>query len=229
MKLPGLIIVSILLAVFAIEVLGGDAGDLVYPIDLEDRDRVEVIYERVRREVDVEPSRIDADPDADVLFLRLHTDVGEFANLAIDAGVLNSDRTEYTPYLGGGLRYLVYDQIAWRIGAFAQVHYARDVAASSDVEYRYTEAETGVLFGRKYIVLGQIGFVPYAGPIFSLVRIDGDERGDDRQWRDFDGDERNAVGGVVGASFQMQGMNGFRVEARIFEEISYSVGVAAAF
>ena len=216
-----------------------DAGGLVYPIDYPHRARAELMYERVQRGVEItsETPNVDADLDADVFALRLHTGLGQYARLDFDLGGMSAGRGSYSFMGGVGLRYLAFEHEAWRGGAFGQVRYAPDLsdqmngpgATRSRVSYDLTEADAGFLAAYRTRVAEGFTVTPYAGPVLSILRLSGRARDEAGVRRRFRADEDRLLGVAAGLSFEFRDMNGIRIEARYFDDISLSAAAALVF
>jgi hypothetical protein len=207
-----------------------DVGDLIFPADLGDATRAELIYENVTRGMDASQGGRDfeADFEADLVFLRIHTGVGPSASLDFDVGTVNPSGGDYALYGGAGLRYLAYDAGVWRCGAFAQIHYGYQLEAedagpdgADTGEADLLDVDAGVLVSGNFDLGGQIGLMPYAGPIFSKSDLDGDAG--------FDAEEDQSFGAAVGLGLRFAGGNGIRAEARILDDVSYSIAAGLAF
>lgn len=191
-----------------------DAGDPIFPQDLDDKTRAEIIYQGWKRDLDT-----GGEIDADIYLLRLHTDVGQYAYLDFDLGGLDLSEGELSFYGGLGLRYLAYDGDTWRVSPYAQGHYSPD-PSTKDTEYdSLIDAEAGVLFAFKLQMTDDLMLMPYVGPALSIVRLSGDE----------DAEEDNLLGGVAGASLEMPGHNSIRLELQIFDQLSVSAAAGIAF
>ncbi len=214
-----------------------DSGDLIYPRDVGVKARAELGYENLRR--DVEITSVSGDPvetfDADVFFLRMQTDVGPEARMDFDVGLMDSGRS--LRWFGGvGLRFLAYRHEDFRVGTFAQVRYAPDLKgridlpgqARTEVDHDLIEADAGILFGYLFRLGDQLTITPYAGPVLSIVRLDGDYRLDGERI-DFRAREDHLFGGAAGLALQLPGQNSIRFEGRYFDEWSVSVAAAITF
>jgi hypothetical protein len=207
-----------------------DVGDLVFPVDLGDSTRAELVYEDVTRGMDASEggSDFNTDFEADLIYVRIHTSVGPSASLDFDAGAINPSGGQYAPYGGVGLRYLAYQADAWRCGAFAQVHYGYQLEAD-DVgpdgtdtgEADLLDVDAGVLLSGNFEVGGQLSLMPYAGPIYSTSDLNGDGG--------FDAEQEQEFGAAVGLGFRFAGGNSIRAEARILDDVSYSIAAGIAF
>jgi len=210
-----------MVSVFAMMVTGGisayaaDAGDLIFPADIENyKARAEFVYEHRERELDV-----GTDLSLDAYYLRIHTDLGKTAYLDFDLGGIEPDGGDLEFYGGIGLRFMAYDSELWRVGPFAQVHYAPSFTVE-EVEYDDAiDADGGLLVTRKIKLNDQLTLLPYAGPILSIIRLNGD----------VDADEDQTFGAVTGLSLQMPGQNTFRVEAQFYDDVSISVAAGMIF
>lgn len=203
--------------------LAADVGDPVYPIDMNGKIRAEVVYENVQRDVEITsgPAEGDGKVEADAYYLRIHTDVGKYAYLDFDLGGVDPKGGDLGFYGGVGLRATVYDGDVLRLGAFAQLHYAPGIETEDDAEYDWLDGDAGILAAAKLKLDKELTVLPYAGPVFSIVRLDGDD--------DFEAEEDNPVGAAIGLALGLPGQNGLRFEARIFDEVSFSVAASIAF
>jgi len=196
------------------QVRAADAGDPVFPIDLNNKARAELLYENRQRELDNGLKL-----KADVFLLRMHTDVGQHAYLDFDVGMIGPQGGDYEFYGGIGLRFLAYDSAEWRISPYAQIHYAPSLEVKS-VEYDdLIDADAGLLVAYKWKPNDQLTVMPYAGPALSIIRLSGD----------VDADEDQLFGFVTGVSLQMPGLNSFRIEAQFFDQVSISASAGISF
>lgn len=214
-----------------------DAGDLVFPQDRKHKPRVELLYENVNRDIRItstDPSSKQS-LSADAYALRIQTEIGPQARLDIDLGALSAG--DGHQFMGGvGLRFLAFDMGAWRGGAFGQVRYAPDVRDAIDlpdrgrtrVDYNWVEADAGFLVAYRVPVADRFEMVPYAGPVFSILRFSGNLREDDDRSR-FRAEENRLFGFAAGLGLTFQGMNGLRFEARYFDDLSISVAASMVF
>lgn len=196
-------------------VQGADAGDLIFPSDVDNhRARAELVYENRQRDLDVGGTL-----KLDAYYVRMHTDLGQNAYLDFDVGGIEPDGGDLEFYGGVGLRFLAYDSDTWRIGPFAQVHYTPSFKLES-VDYDDAlDADAGLLVTYKVALNDQLTLMPYAGPALSIIRLSGD----------VDADEDQTFGGVAGISLQMPGQNTFRVEAQYYDDVSISVAAGMVF
>jgi len=208
-------------SIFAVVIGGGisayaaDAGDLIFPTDIENyKARAEFVYENRERDLDVGSTM-----NLDAYYLRLHTDLGKTAYLDFDLGGIEPDGGDLEFYGGIGLRFMAYDSETWRFGPFAQVHYTPSFTLGS-VEYDDAiDADGGLLATYKLKLNDQLTLMPYAGPILSIIRLNGDE----------DAKEDQTFGGVAGVSLQMPGQNTFRLEAQYYDNVNISVAAGMIF
>lgn len=215
-------------------VQANDAGDLVFPRDYPHKVRAELIYENLQRDIRItSPVREKESLDADVFALRVHTDIGRYARLDFDVGAMSAGSGSHKLVGGVGLRFLAFEHEAWRGGAFGQVRYAPDLTDRLDlndgreqVKYDLVEADAGFLVSYRLRLFDQFNVRPYAGPVFSIVRLSGNVREDDDRSR-FRAEEDQIMGGVLGLGLEFQGANGLRFETRYFDD--FSVSVAASF
>lgn len=216
-------LLTTLLATVALPALAraADVGATALPKDHFNKAHAEIIYENTDRDLD------QGTLESDALYLRIHTAVGQTATLDFDLGGLDAQDADWAPYGGIGLRYLVYEAPAWRIGAHLQVHYAPDI--ESDLEKAdLLEVDGGVSLIGRIPVAKDLILMPYVGPVFSIVRIDGDaEVGDGKE--SFDLEEDSPIGVAAGLALQLPEGNTLRVEARAFDGVSFSAAAGIAF
>ncbi|HMP88995.1 MAG TPA: hypothetical protein PJ991_02275 [Kiritimatiellia bacterium] len=191
-----------------------DAGDPVFPIDLNNKARAELLYENRQRDLDN-----DLRLKADVFALRIHTDVGQYANLDFDIGMISPAGGSDEFYGGIGLRFLAYDSEYWRLSPYAQVHYAPRFRMGGVSYDDLIDADAGLLLACKLKLDQQLTLMPYAGPVLSIVRIGGND----------DPREDRVLGGVAGVSLLMPGNNTIRIEAQYFDRVSVSAAAGIAF
>lgn len=213
----------ILCMIFMVAVLGPmtppawstDAGDPVFPVDLGNKARAELIYGSQERDLDT-----GARFKADVFLLRLHTEVAEYSSLDFDLGGISPSGGDFEFYGGVGLRLLAYDGDTYRISPYAQVHYAPTVEIKGASYNDLIHADAGLLFAAKWTLNDQLAIMPYAGPALSILRMSGDGS---------DPEEDNLFGAVGGVSLHMPGMNTFRIEVQYFDQVSFSVAAGITF
>lgn len=194
-----------------------DVGDPVFPVDLKDKSRFELIYGNEKRDMDFDG--VIAEFEADTYVLRMHTDVGQYAYLDFDVGYMDPSDGSGAFYGGVGLRYLVYDAEKYRMAANLQGHYAPSLdfdGADAD----YWSVDGGVTLAGKIKIDDQLTILPYVGPIVSTVNLDGD---------DVDASEDNILGAVAGLSLELREMNTIRVEVRYVDSASISAAAGIAF
>ena len=221
--------------------LGGwaiDASDLVFPVDYPHGVRREVVFENVRRRVDVTANSLGKETgmEANVFALRFHTAIIPGARMDFDLGTLGSSRGSYALLAGFGLRYLAFDYGPWRCGAFGQARFASKASdkmnlpnvGDADVKHDWLEADLGALASYRVRVADRLALAPYAGPILSVLRLSGDI-----QETGFDGklkaEANQIIGAVVGVAAEFNGANGIRLEMQFFDEVSFSVGATYVF
>jgi hypothetical protein len=61
--------------------------------------------------------------------------------------------------------------------------------------------------------------MPYVGPALSVIQLSGDN----------DAGEDNIFGGVAGISLLMPSQNSLRVEAQVFDQVSFSIAAGLAY
>lgn len=200
-----------------------DIGDPVFPMDMNGKIRAEVVYENLQRDLEVTsgPAEGEGELEADAYYLRIHTDVGQYAYLDFDLGGIDPQGGDLGFYGGVGLRAMVYDGDVLRLGAFAQLHYAPGIEGEGEAEYDWLDGDAGFLAAAKIKLDRGLTVMPYAGPVFSIVRLDGDD--------DFEAEEDNPVGAAIGLALGLPGQNGIRFEAKVFDQVSFSVGASIAF
>lgn len=201
--------------------LAADVGSTALPKDHFNKAHAEIIYENVDRDLD------QGTLEADVLYLRLHTAVGQTATLDFDIGGLDAQDADTALYGGVGLRYLVYDAPAWRLGAHLQVHYAPDIESELE-KADLLEVDGGITLAGRIKLADDLVLMPYVGPAFSIIRLDGDADAGDGE-ESFDLEEDNPVGAVAGLALQLPEGNTLRIEARAFDGVSFSAAAGIVF
>ena len=214
-----------------------DAGDLVFPADYADRIRWEVGYESLHRDIQItsESPEVQTGLDADVFVLRLQTGIVPNARLDFELGVMDPNTGNYSGLGGVGLRYLAFDHGPWRAGMFGQIRYVADVdipqalpgADTAEANCDWVEANVGALASYRFRLADQFALIPYAGPLFSLLRLTGDVQDAGGEDSDFRAKENRFFGAAIGLGLEALGVNGIRAEMQIFDDVSFSV--AAAF
>lgn len=195
-------------------VRAADSGDPVLPVDLAGKARAEIIYEARDRELDDGGTF-----EADVFTLRAHTEVGEYAYLDFDLGGINPSGGDLEFYGGLGLRYIAYEGVAFRLSPFVQFHYAPALEVDGVKYDDLFDVDAGLLLAGKWRIDDQLSIMPYAGPVVSLVRLNGDN----------DASEDQSFVAVAGISLLMPGHNTFRVEAQLTGNPGFSVAAGIAF
>lgn len=216
-----------------------DVGDLVFPFDFTDRIRWEVGYENLQRDIHIttEAPPMDTSLNADIFALRLQTGIVPNARLDFEIGGLDPNTGNYTLMGGVGLRYLAFDHGPWRVGIFGQARYLPTFENYLDlvgirgarVDHDWLEANVGSLVSYRFRVADQFALVPYAGPLFSLMRLTGEVKDTQRTNIDFRARENQFIGAAFGLGLEAQGVNGIRMELRIFDNVSLSVAAAFVF
>jgi hypothetical protein len=197
----------------------GDLGDLVFGKDTPDLGRAEIAYEYIQRDFDAGTF------EADAYYLRAYTDVGPLASLDFTVGGLDYGG-DIGIFGGVGLRYLVYDADQWRVGAAAQIRYAPEFEGEFDgraVEADIIEGDIGLPVALK-LKTDQVVVSPYAGPLFSMLRVGGDAA--DGESLD---EDANTFGGLFGVQLLFPGGNGIRLEGRYLDDVSFSAAASIAF
>lgn len=218
----------------------GDVGAPILPQDHRNKQHWELVYEDISRDLDDVDGPLNAGEtlEGDALFVRFHTDLGQAATMDFDLGGLDISGADIALYGGLGLRFLVYDQPAWRLGAHLQVHYAPGIEversaagvlpADSSLDYDLLEVDGGVTFAGKIRLDDQLTIMPYIGPVLSVVSLDGDAESSGAK-ANVDAGEDNVLGAVAGVALILPEGNTLRVEARVFDEASFSAAAGIAF
>jgi len=194
-----------------------DVGDPIFPVDLKDKSRFELIYDNQKRDLDFDGQTVEFEADSYVL--RMHTDVGQYAYLDFDVGYMDPADGSGAFYGGVGLRYLVYDAEKYRMAANIQGHYAPSLEFDGE-DADYWSVDGGVTLAAKIKIDEQLTILPYAGPVLSTVNLDGDE---------VSGNEDNIIGAAAGISLELREMNTIRIEARYFDGYSLTAAAGVAF
>jgi hypothetical protein len=197
--------------------MASDVGDPVFPVDMKEKARAEIIYENMQRDLDVDGETYGF--ESDMYFVRMHTDLGQFAYLDFDVGYMDPSDGSGAFYGGVGLRYLVYDAEAYRLAAHIQGHYAPSLEIEEE-DADFWSVDGGITLAGKIRVDEQLTIVPYAGPVVSTINLDGDA---------VDGGEDQVFGGVAGLSLNLREQNTIRIEARVFDDVSLSAAAGLAF
>ena len=96
--------------------------------------------------------------------------------------------------------------------------------ANGDLEYDLWEIDGGILWNGRIRLADDLLFIPYAGPALSTLSLDG-EVGEE----DFDADADQVFGAVAGLAFELPEGHTFRIEARWFDEVSFSAAAGIVF
>jgi hypothetical protein len=233
---------TILLAgyVLAGNASAADVGAPILPQDHRNKEHWEIVYEDLNRDLDDDNGPLSAGDSlsGDALFVRFHTRLGDAATMDFDLGGLDISGADLAPYAGVGLRFLVYDQASWRLGAHLQVHYApgieveRDgrgiIADRSELDYDLMEVDGGVTLAGKIKIDEQLTIMPYAGPVLSVVNLDGDASASGAE-ANLDAGEDNVIGALAGLALVLPEGNTLRFEARVFDDVSLSVAAGFVF
>lgn len=210
-----------------------DVGDPVFPLDLQDKARAEVIYEHLNRKTDLDvgtnPTK-EQKVQGDIFMARIHTDVGSTANLDFDLGGIGPSGSDFGFYVGLGIRMLVIDQDSWRLSAVAQGHYAPSLSGEVggiQSDYHIWNADAELLLSGKIPLVGQVTVVPYIGPGVSIQRLDGESTTGSKE--DISAQEKQVFGGVAGVSLNLDGGHTIRFEGRLFGSAEMSVAAGIAF
>ena len=217
-----------------------DAGAPVLPRDHSGKTHWEVVFDSMSRDLDEPkgPLSVGDTFEADALYLRFHTDIGQAASLDFDAGALNADEADTSFYGGVGLRLLAYDSEAWRVGAHLQVHYAPGVEAERSgqgivagrtrLDYDLLEVDGGVTLAAKLKLADDLTVMPYVGPVFSVLNLDGDAEASGAR-EGIDASEDNVIGAMAGIALVLPEGNTLRIEARAFDSVSVSAAAGIVF
>jgi opacity protein-like surface antigen len=210
-----------------------DVGDQIFPVDLNDMSRAEVIYEHQDRDTNLKIGDGGSQKqtlNANLFMARLHTDVGENASLDFDVGGVDPSGGDFGFYGGLGIRMLAYDADVLRVSAEAQGHIAPSLSGTVggvQSDYHEWNADAGVMVGAKLPLADNVKFMPYVGPTLSLDRLDGHTTtGSDEK---IHATEKSPVGGAAGIALLMPGNSSFRIEGRYYggtPEISIGAGIA---
>jgi len=228
-----LLAVTFLISIPVLQVMAADAGDPIFPMELREKSRMSVVYESINRGLEVTTG-----PDAtrtikaDTLYLRVHNEIGQTASVDVDIGAINPKGGDYDYYVGAGLRMLVIDTDPMRISVFAQLHYSpiEIKSGGTKTDFDYFEGDGGVIFALKVPVDNQVVFMPYLGPVISIVRLDGDVRDTLTGVKsDYDAEEKNLLGIAGGLSLKLKENHTIRAEIRYFDQVNFSVAAAVAF
>ena len=114
----------------AVPAFAEDVGDPVFPVDLKDKSRFELIYGYEKRDMDFDG--VIAEFESDTYVLRMHTDVGQYAYLDFDVGYMDPAEGSGAFYGGVGLRYLVYDAVRHNRSDAAMVRVISPVVPGED-------------------------------------------------------------------------------------------------
>lgn len=225
-------VVTLLIGCCAQRMAGAaNVGDQIFPKDLKGKARSGVVYDNVRREVDVTSGAGTLDKvEYDAVYLRVNTDVGEVASLDFDLGGADPSGGDFTYYVGLGLRLLAYDSDQMRLTMMAQIHYTPLETKEAGVKYDYDliEGEAGLFIAGKRKIEKQLTLMPYVGPVFSIVRLDGDAGGGATK-SGFDAEENTKIGVAAGASVLLSEQHSMQAEVRYFDDFNFSLGIAIAF
>jgi hypothetical protein len=204
-------------------------GDALFPQDMNDKARAEIVYENLQRGLDIDSgvSLASDEIEADLYMVRIRTDLGPSGYLDFDLGGFDPSGGDVAFYGGVGLRYLAYDAPVWRLSTVAQIHYAPNVSAG-DEEHDFLDGDLALLLAGKMTIDKQLTIMPYVGPVVSIVRLDGDAE-TEGDTEDFDAEEDSLVGVAVGIALELPGQHGLRVEGQFFDEASISAAASFAF
>ncbi len=215
-----------------------DAGDLIFSGDHPRRARVELLYENVERRIDITSENPDLRRtfDADVFALRIQSAVTPTARLDFDIGAMSAGGGNNQLMGGVGLRFLAFEEGAWRGGTFAQVRYTEDLrdrfdlrdAENQDARFDLVEGDAGFLISYHFPVAGQFHITPYGGPVASVLRLSG-RTGEGETRERFRARQDQILGVVAGVGFQFADATGLRIEFRYFDEFSVSAAAALTF
>ena len=236
-----LVLAAIIAACFTPAIAhAGDSGDWITPADHSQRSRAEIIYEHANRKITIDsisPSQ-HSRFEADSFLARLQYALTPDARMDGLVGFFRPSDGDLTPFLGIGLRYNAIDVNPWRLSAYGQLRQSLETRADVSlhdsprpvpVRYSFTEFELGLLASRRHRIADHAAIIPYAGPMFSILRLSGKRR-DDRPGSDrFSADERMMLGAVAGVGLEFYGQHSMRVEFRILDSFNFSAGMAWTF
>ncbi len=191
-----------------------DTGDLIFPLDMSLKTRVELIYAHDRRDLDSGKTY-----KVDRYSLRLHTDIGSYASLDFDLGAISPSGGSTDLHGGIGLSVLAYDRNQMRISPVVRLHYAPEVRTRNETYDDVVEFKAGVLWALLFRVDDQTVIMPYAGPLISTINLSGPDKS--RSDRNF--------GLVAGVSVLLPGQNTFRLETSYIDDFSFSIAAGIAF
>ena len=216
-----------------------DAGDLVFPSDFTDYTRWEARYENLHRDIQItsESPRADDRLNADILALKVSAGWIPNVRLDFEVGGMQTDTGSPGILGGAGLRYLAFDHGPWRVGLFGQLQYVANLSDNQDlvevgnvdVEYDLIEVDAGALASYRFRVADQFALVPYAGPLLSLMRMNGDIQESTRSGQSYEAKENQFLGAALGVNMESQGVNGIRLEMRLFDAVSFTIAAAYVF
>jgi tetrahydromethanopterin S-methyltransferase subunit F len=240
MNLPRIPLLLALLALAAPPTArAGDAGDWTFPPDFFKAPRFEVLYEVNRRDVEVtsESPKATRRLDTDVISLRYHSGILPNARLDFGVNAIQTDGSSFRIGFGAGIRYLAYERGPWRVGAFGQIRYAPDVEQtmrlgtndSASAKFDLAEADAGILVSHRFPLANQTALVPYAGPILSVANLNGSAKDTGNADDDFSASEDWPIGLAGGVGLEFNAANAIRIELRILDAVSASVGAAFVF
>ena len=228
-----LMLAGVAVTTVALHGWANDVGDPIFPVDLDNKARAELIYENYNRTSDLDignnPTR-EQKIDGDIFMLRMHTDVQKNASLDFDVGAIDPNGGDFGFIGGVGLRLLMLDEPSWRLSAMVQGHYAPSLSGEVggvESDFDLWTADAALLASFKLNVDDQLTAMPYVGPMLSIQRIDGDSTtGSDES---ISSEESEIIGAVVGVAFKLPGANSIRIEGRYFSDFDVSVGAGIAF
>lgn len=214
-----------------------DLGDPVFPCDLGDLDRAELIFEQYSRTF-----KVTEGPPEDTLvmnlnatYARAHVPFGPWTTIDFDAGVIG---LEYGFYLGGGFRQILFDTKWVRMSGVAQLHYSRGIedkpigagGTKYETDGTLLETEGALLLSHRFTVDEEHAVIPYVGAAVSRFTFNGfiTEKDTQEQY-DLESRSEGVVGGVAGITFQLPGKSSLRAEGRYFDRVSFSLAAAFAF
>lgn len=233
-----------------------DIGAPIVQKDLKGDLRLELIVERFDREAETKLAFDDASfldqtstdgMDQTVWMARLHVPFAKNGDLFFDAGMLDDDAADDTPFIiGFGLQQMIHDQGGLRINLVAHGHWVPSydfserhtgpygVRYTLSGEKDYYELGAGMLVSGTAQIDRQAKLIPYGGIMFSVLRGSGDVEARDPDFAySIDGtldlDEDQPVVGVAGIALILARNITLRLEGRFIGDSSISAGMGVAF
>jgi hypothetical protein len=232
-----------------------DIGAPIYQKDVKGDFRLELIVEGFDREVETElafdndASLLDGsytdEMDQNVFMARFYLPLSSQGTLFIDAGVIDDDSADDTPFtVGVGAQVKVYQERALRINLVAEGHWVpsydfsehrtspHDIRYTLEGDKDYYELGAGLLVSGSAAIGRQAKLIPYGGLMISMLEGSGDIEAHDIGYV-FDGsldlEEDRPVVAVAGVTLILQRSITLRLEGRFIGDGSISAGIGLAF